>query len=144
MVWSYQLVHHDLWDYDIPAQPSDGKERDVVIQGTKLGLVFSKTISLSQIRSRSFRHSSHRPSTTPAPTGALDAHPRPFSLSEVVRFSHGGLGELGQRRRCDGPLGALPAPVEDLDARQAPASALGGDQKPAPRPALPIQSALPS
>jgi len=46
MVWSYQLVHHDLWDYDIPAQPSlatitlDGKKRDVVIQGTKQGLVF--------------------------------------------------------------------------------------------------------
>jgi quinoprotein glucose dehydrogenase len=46
MVWSYQLVHHDLWDYDLPAQPSlatitlDGKERDVVIQGTKQGLVF--------------------------------------------------------------------------------------------------------
>jgi quinoprotein glucose dehydrogenase len=46
MVWSYQLVHHDVWDYDIPAQPSlatitlDGKERDVVIQGTKQGLVF--------------------------------------------------------------------------------------------------------
>src|SRR4029077_7429494 len=45
MVWSYQLVHHDVWDYDIPAQPSlatislDGKERDVVIQGTKQGLV---------------------------------------------------------------------------------------------------------
>jgi hypothetical protein len=74
--WSYQLVHHDLWDYDIPAQPSlatislDGKERDVVIQGTKQGLVFSKTISLSQIRSISFRHSSHRPSTTPARRGA--------------------------------------------------------------------------
>ena len=46
MVWGYQLVHHDVWDYDIPAQPSlatitlDGKERDVVIQGTKQGLVF--------------------------------------------------------------------------------------------------------
>ena len=46
VLWSYQLVHHDLWDYDIPAQPSlititlDGKARDVVIQGTKQGLVF--------------------------------------------------------------------------------------------------------
>ena len=46
LVWSSQLVHHDLWDYDIPAQPSlatitlDGKERDVVIQGTKQGLIF--------------------------------------------------------------------------------------------------------
>ena len=46
LAWSFQLVHHDLWDYDIPAQPSlvtitlDGKERDVVIQGTKQGLIF--------------------------------------------------------------------------------------------------------
>src|SRR5271170_3527931 len=46
VVWSYQLVHHDLWDYDNPAQPSlatitlDGKKRDVVIQGTKQGLIF--------------------------------------------------------------------------------------------------------
>jgi len=46
LAWSYQLVHHDLWDYDIPAQPTlatialDGKASDVVIQGTKQGLVF--------------------------------------------------------------------------------------------------------
>jgi quinoprotein glucose dehydrogenase len=46
VAWSYQLVHHDLWDYDIPAQPSlatitlDGKKRDVVIQASKQGLVF--------------------------------------------------------------------------------------------------------
>jgi len=46
VAWSTQLVHHDLWDYDIPAQPSlvtiplDGKARDVVVQGTKQGMVF--------------------------------------------------------------------------------------------------------
>jgi quinoprotein glucose dehydrogenase len=46
LAWSFQLVHHDVWDYDNPAQPSlatitlDGKERDVVIQGTKQGLIF--------------------------------------------------------------------------------------------------------
>ena len=46
LVWSFQLVHHDVWDYDNPAQPSlaaitlDGKARDVVIQGTKQGLIF--------------------------------------------------------------------------------------------------------
>lgn len=44
--WSYQIVHHDIWDYDTPAQPTlatldlaQGK-RDVVIQGTKQGFVF--------------------------------------------------------------------------------------------------------
>ncbi len=46
MVWAYQIVHHDVWDYDTPAQPTlatldlpDGK-RDVVIQGTKQGFIF--------------------------------------------------------------------------------------------------------
>ncbi len=45
-VWSYQTVHHDVWDYDLPAQPTlariDAGEgpRDVVIQPTKQGFVF--------------------------------------------------------------------------------------------------------
>ncbi|MDP3694315.1 pyrroloquinoline quinone-dependent dehydrogenase [Bradyrhizobium sp.] len=46
LVWSFQTVHHDVWDYDVPAQPTlariDAGEgmRDVVIQPTKQGLVF--------------------------------------------------------------------------------------------------------
>lgn len=46
LVWSFQTVHHDVWDYDLPAQPVlatlklDGAPRDVVIQGTKQGFVF--------------------------------------------------------------------------------------------------------
>jgi quinoprotein glucose dehydrogenase len=46
LVWSFQTVHHDLWDYDLPAQPTlariDVSEamRDVVIQPTKQGFVF--------------------------------------------------------------------------------------------------------
>ena len=46
LVWSFQIVHHDVWDYDTPAQPTlatldlDGGKRDVVIQGTKQGFVF--------------------------------------------------------------------------------------------------------
>ena len=46
LVWSFQAVHHDVWDYDLPAQPTlaridtgDG-QRDVVIQPTKQGFVF--------------------------------------------------------------------------------------------------------
>ena len=45
-VWSFQTVHHDVWDYDVTSQPSlasitlDGKRRDVVIQSTKQGLIF--------------------------------------------------------------------------------------------------------
>jgi quinoprotein glucose dehydrogenase len=46
LAWSFQIVHHDLWDYDLPAQPTlvridtgEG-QRDVVIQPTKHGFVF--------------------------------------------------------------------------------------------------------
>jgi quinoprotein glucose dehydrogenase len=46
LVWSFQTVHHDVWDYDEPAQPtltridSGAGLRDVVIQPTKQGFVF--------------------------------------------------------------------------------------------------------
>ncbi|WP_236676326.1 outer membrane protein assembly factor BamB family protein [Chryseolinea lacunae] len=44
--WHHQLVHHDLWDYDLPAPPTlvtlhkDGKTIDAVAQVTKMGMVF--------------------------------------------------------------------------------------------------------
>jgi quinoprotein glucose dehydrogenase len=44
--WYYQLVHHDLWDYDLPAPPNlitidrDGKKVNAVAQVTKMGMVF--------------------------------------------------------------------------------------------------------
>src|SRR5260370_1156186 len=46
LVWSFQTVHHDVWDYDLPAQPTLARidtgagPRDVVIQPTKQGFVF--------------------------------------------------------------------------------------------------------
>jgi quinoprotein glucose dehydrogenase len=46
LVWSYQIVHHDVWDYDLPAQPTlvtlklPGGPRDVVVQPTKQGFLF--------------------------------------------------------------------------------------------------------
>lgn len=46
LVWSYQIIHHDLWDYDLPCPPvlvsirQDGKLRDAVAQVTKHGFVF--------------------------------------------------------------------------------------------------------
>jgi quinoprotein glucose dehydrogenase len=46
VVWHYQMVHHDLWDYDTPAQPTlmdlrlDGETIPVVVQVTKMGMTF--------------------------------------------------------------------------------------------------------
>ena len=45
-LWHYQIVHHDLWDLDLPCPPTlltvthDGRRIDAVAQGTKQGLLF--------------------------------------------------------------------------------------------------------
>jgi quinoprotein glucose dehydrogenase len=46
MAWGFQLVHHDLWDYDTASPPllamvvHDGKRVPVVIQGNKTGFLY--------------------------------------------------------------------------------------------------------
>ena len=45
-IWHHQLVHHDLWDYDLPQAPKlltirqNGRTIDVVAQATKHGFLF--------------------------------------------------------------------------------------------------------
>lgn len=44
--WNFQTVHHDLWDYDVPAQPSlldlniNGNRVPALVQPTKQGEIF--------------------------------------------------------------------------------------------------------
>src|SRR5215467_5898148 len=44
--WHQQLVHHDIWDYDIPAAPTlvdvsrNGRKIPAVAEITKMGLLF--------------------------------------------------------------------------------------------------------
>ena len=46
VAWHYQTVHHDIWAYDVPAQPTfvdlsiDGVTRPAVVQVTKMGMTF--------------------------------------------------------------------------------------------------------
>ncbi len=46
LVWYYQMVHHDIWDYDMPAQPvlitvrRDSRDIPAIAQLTKMGFVF--------------------------------------------------------------------------------------------------------
>ena len=46
VVWHFQTVHHDLWDFDVPAQPTlaslrrNGEALPAVIQTTKVGHLF--------------------------------------------------------------------------------------------------------
>jgi quinoprotein glucose dehydrogenase len=47
IAWAFQITHHDLWDYDVPAQPTLGAvtygstTEPAVIQATKQGLIFT-------------------------------------------------------------------------------------------------------
>ncbi len=46
LAWHYQMVHHDVWDYDTPAQPTlfelerDGERIPALAQPTKMGHLF--------------------------------------------------------------------------------------------------------
>ena len=46
MVWSRQLVHHDIWDYDTNSAPTlvdikkDGQTIPALVQSTKQGFLF--------------------------------------------------------------------------------------------------------
>lgn len=47
VIWHQQLIHHDLWDYDIPAQPTltrlqrGGVDVDAVVIVTKTGMMYT-------------------------------------------------------------------------------------------------------
>jgi glucose dehydrogenase len=47
LIWYYQIVHHDIWDFDLPAQPAlinvrhGGKTVPAIVEVTKMGLVFA-------------------------------------------------------------------------------------------------------
>ncbi len=45
-IWHFQTVHHDLWDYDLPAPPNlvtvehEGRKIDAVAQTSKVGFIY--------------------------------------------------------------------------------------------------------
>ena len=47
LAWAFQVTHHDVWDYDLPAQPTlanvtyQGRSTPAVLQTTKQGLLFT-------------------------------------------------------------------------------------------------------
>jgi quinoprotein glucose dehydrogenase len=100
LVWSFQTVHHDVWDYDLPAQPTltrintgEGM-RDVVIQPTKQGFVFvldrDTGTPVWPVEERSVPQSvtedEQLSPTQPFPTHVPALMPQRFSLEDVFKF----------------------------------------------------------
>ncbi|MEO0880035.1 MAG: PQQ-binding-like beta-propeller repeat protein, partial [Pseudomonadota bacterium] len=80
--WAYQIVHHDVWDYDLPAQPGlyqvwrDGRRHDVVAQVTKTGHVFV----LDRDTGAPFLPIEERPAPQDGQTGEVLSATQPFPV----------------------------------------------------------------
>jgi quinoprotein glucose dehydrogenase len=114
-IWSFQTVHHDLWDYDVPAMPTlatiahNGRPTEAVIQPTKTGNVFV----LDRATGRPLFPVVERPvpaSDVPgeraAPTQPMPVLPRPVASQSIT--TEQAWGVLGfDTARCRARLGGL-------------------------------------
>lgn len=96
--WRFQTVHHDVWDYDVPAQPvlfdfpaADGTTIPAVAQATKLGHVFlldrRSGEPLFPVEERPVPQGGVKgeqlSATQPFPTKPAPIHPATFSPDDV-------------------------------------------------------------
>lgn len=92
-IWHFQTVHHDLWDYDLPAPPNlvtlqrDGKRVDAVAQITKQGFVFvfnrETGEPLFPIEERKVP-ASNLPGEQASPTQPFPVRPKPFARQWIT------------------------------------------------------------
>lgn len=128
-VWHFQLIHHDIWDYDTPTAPNvvdvtvAGQRRKIVVQTTKQGWAYV----FDRINGRPVWPIEERPvptSDTPgewtAPTQPFPTRPKPYerqgvTVSDLIDFTP----ELRQQALAiveEWRLGPLYTPVSRRDA----------------------------
>jgi quinoprotein glucose dehydrogenase len=100
-VWHFQVVHHGLWDYDLPAPPNvitirrPGGVVDAVVVPTKQGFIFAFDRVTGQplwpIQERAVPASDVPGESTwptqPFPTLPAPVTPQGFSLADVIDFT---------------------------------------------------------
>ena len=115
LVWSRQLVHHDLWDNDMAAQPIlidasvNGVEVPAVIQFTKTGLMFAFNREngepLFDIVERPVP-ASNVPGETAAPTQPFPVKPAPITLDSLNAKNAWGM-TFWDKGRCAATLDTM-------------------------------------
>ena len=118
-IWHFQTIHHDLWDYDLPAPPNlvtvtrNGKKIDAVAQSSKIGFlyVFNRVTGepLFPIEERPVPQSDV-PGEETWPTQPFPLLPKPYArqtltendLSDFSKQSHDSLLTLFRKSRYDG------------------------------------------
>ncbi|NQX89443.1 MAG: pyrroloquinoline quinone-dependent dehydrogenase, partial [Halioglobus sp.] len=88
VAWHYQMVHHDIWDYDTPAQPTlvdlniDGEQIPALVQVTKMGLTFvlhrETGVPLWPVEERPVPQDGAVPEEYLSPTQPFPTHPPPL------------------------------------------------------------------
>ncbi|MAI24497.1 MAG: quinoprotein glucose dehydrogenase [Spirochaeta sp.] len=86
--WHYQFVHHDVWDYDTPAQPTLFQHPDVgggqpaLVQATKMGHLFlldrNTGKPLYPVEERPVPQAGAVPEESLSPTQPFPTHPAPI------------------------------------------------------------------
>jgi quinoprotein glucose dehydrogenase len=112
-VWHYQIVHHDVYDYDLPGHAllvtirKDGQQRDVAIQQTKAGYLFVFDRDTGEpvfpIEERPVPQSDV-PGEQTSPTQPIPVLPEPFTRTTLTRDDMWGMTFLGRswcRKRFD-------------------------------------------
>src|SRR5690606_28118265 len=107
VVWYFQVVHHDLWDYDIAAQPAlitvrrNGRDVPAVAVGTKMGHIFllhrETGEPLFPVEERPVPPSSI-PGEQASPTQPFPVLPTPIGIQKVTVEDAWGLTEQGRER----------------------------------------------
>jgi len=112
VAWHFPTVHHDLWDYDVPAQPTlldfrhpDGRVVPALVQPTKMGLFFL----LNRLNGRPLFPIEERPvpqggvpgetlsPTQPFPTHLPPLHPLTLSPDDAFGFTPWDRGKCRER-----------------------------------------------
>ena len=107
VIWHFQTVHHDLWDFDVPAQPTlteivkDGKTIPVVIQATKMGLFFI----LNRLTGESVFPIEERPVPQTDVPGEFTSATQPYPVKPLPLIRHNmskeeAWGPLGMNGDC--------------------------------------------
>jgi len=147
-VWHFQLVHHDLWDYDSPAAPIladirvNGKPIKAVVQVTKQGFAFVFDRVTGQpvwpIEERPVPQSA-TPGERTSPTQPFPTKPAPFerqgvSIDQLIDFTPELRSEAIEitKRYVTGPLFTPPSvkgdgPNDTRGTLQLPGSVGGAD-----------------
>jgi quinoprotein glucose dehydrogenase len=116
VAWSFQTVHHDVWDFDVPAQPTLARIdtgaglRDVVIQPNKQGFVFVLDRDTGKpvwpVEERAVPQGGAEGEvlspTQPFPTHVPELMPQRFSLGDVFKPI-----PFGGNPSCDAQLANL-------------------------------------